>query len=503
MIQLDTLSNVELDILCKKFNISLDSQNKEEIDKFDILKKQLKKREIGKKKLTWDILKSIIFSRKYTEEFSHVSKNSNITKKYKFPKNIVVNFKQNYKKTYNVYYPKEEPFYGGYSAVAFYKLDKLGKEEPSILKKKYKQISSLACKCIDFNNIAISGIYKSFFELLFLLKVNKSKHEGAKHIVKYIGYKDNIPKFNNKKKYEKLSYEQFKYYTKLEILVCHNMFPRSLYKKIKPYIDKKFRIPGHFYIFMERMDMDMITMIREQSKNIGNIKNTKKYLRQLCLSLDCIHSMGYVYNDLKPHNILFSEEVGIKLTDFNCLVDLDNDESGRGCSTFSYRPIELVSNEYYSKINCINDKYKIDSWVIGILSLQLLIKGLNRTKSIFNLLDTKKINNQYESNVTGRKIKPYDKKLFEKETIFYVLEYFEDLEFNYRNQKRLVLNNDYIDAYGIKNASKFKIRKIFHKLLKKKTSSTKKFIDFVKNCLQLHVSDRMDVKDLLNHPFLN
>ena len=95
--------------------------------------------------------------------------------------------------------------------------------------------------------------------------------------------------------------------------------------------------------------MDMITMIREQSKYIGNMKTTKKYIRQLCLSLDCIHSMGYVYNDLKPHNILFSEDIGIKLTDFNCLVDLENDETGRGCSTFSYRPIELVQMNIIKK----------------------------------------------------------------------------------------------------------------------------------------------------------
>ena len=43
MIQLDTLSNVELDLLCKKFNISLESDNIEDIDKFTILKNKLKK----------------------------------------------------------------------------------------------------------------------------------------------------------------------------------------------------------------------------------------------------------------------------------------------------------------------------------------------------------------------------------------------------------------------------------------------------------------------------
>ena len=84
------------------------------------------------------------------------------------------------------------------------------------------------------------------------------------------------------------------------------------------------------------MDMDMITLIRNQSPiTMRNKKLVKEYLRQLCLVLDCIHDMDYVYNDLKPHNILFSEDIGIKLTDFNCLVDLNNPENNRGCSTFS------------------------------------------------------------------------------------------------------------------------------------------------------------------------
>ena len=82
-------------------------------------------------------------------------------------------------------------------------------------------------------------------------------------------------------------------------------------------------------------------------------------------------------------------------------------------------------------------------------------------------------------------IKQYDKKLFEKETIFYILEYFEERDFNYRNRKRVILNDGYIEAYGIKNASKLRLRKIFHKLLKKKSKFIKDFIDFVKQCLQI------------------
>ena len=104
------------------------------------------------KYLTWDSLDEIIFSKKYTREFSHTSKSSNITKKYKFPKNVFMIFSldqySNRQRVYNVYYSKKEPFYGGYAAVAFYKLDILGSAEPSTLKKGYRRTSTLAAKCI-------------------------------------------------------------------------------------------------------------------------------------------------------------------------------------------------------------------------------------------------------------------------------------------------------------------------------------------------------------------
>ena len=114
------------------------------------------------------------------------------------------------------------------------KLNKLGKEDPSILKKKYKEISSFAAKCIDFNNITISGIYKTFFELLFFLKVSNSNHIGKNHIVNYIGFKDNIPRYKKNGNYEKIEYDHFKYYNKLEILLNENLFPKKISMKIKP-----------------------------------------------------------------------------------------------------------------------------------------------------------------------------------------------------------------------------------------------------------------------------
>ena len=42
-------------------------------------------------------IKTIGFSRKYSEEFTHNSKNSNITKIYKFPLKININFKNDLK----------------------------------------------------------------------------------------------------------------------------------------------------------------------------------------------------------------------------------------------------------------------------------------------------------------------------------------------------------------------------------------------------------------------
>ena len=87
-----------------------------------------------------------------------------------------------------------------------------------------------------------------------------------------------------------------------------------------------------------------------------------------------------------------------------------------------------------------------------------------------------------------------------------MLDYYQNKINNYRNRKRIDLNRDYIEAYGIKNPSRFKLNKIFTKLRRNTSNKSEEldiFIDFIKQCLQVEISERMVISDLLKHKFLN
>ena len=45
-------------------------------------------------------------------------------------------------------------------------------------------------------------------------------------------------------------------------------------------------------------------------------KAVKFYMSQVLLAIEYLHNNGYIYRDLKPHNILIDKEGNIKLTDF-------------------------------------------------------------------------------------------------------------------------------------------------------------------------------------------
>jgi len=47
-----------------------------------------------------------------------------------------------------------------------------------------------------------------------------------------------------------------------------------------------------------------------------NEERTRFYAAEIVLALECLHSNGIVYRDLKPENVILDNEGHIKLTDF-------------------------------------------------------------------------------------------------------------------------------------------------------------------------------------------
>lgn len=56
--------------------------------------------------------------------------------------------------------------------------------------------------------------------------------------------------------------------------------------------------------------------LRNRGRQGFSEKETQFFLAELALALGCLHSLGIIYRDLKPENVLIDHDGHIKLTDF-------------------------------------------------------------------------------------------------------------------------------------------------------------------------------------------
>ncbi|KAF5920092.1 hypothetical protein HPG69_009835 [Diceros bicornis minor] len=139
------------------------------------------------------------------------------------------------------------------------------------------------------------------------------------------------------------------------------------------------RKSGSLALICELMDMNIYELIRGRRHPLSE-KKIRRYMYQLCKSLDHIHRNGIFHRDVKPENILIKQDV-LKLGDF-----------GSCRSVYSKQPYtEYISTRWYRAPECLLTDgfytYKMDLWSAGcvfyeITSLQPLFPGANELDQI-------------------------------------------------------------------------------------------------------------------------
>jgi serine/threonine protein kinase len=95
-------------------------------------------------------------------------------------------------------------------------------------------------------------------------------------------------------------------------------------------------------------------------------EKTRFYAAEVILALNYLHSMGIIYRDLKPENVLLDEEGHIKLTDFGLSKKFFPEENitYSMCGTPEYLAPEILKASGHTQA--------ADYWSFGILIYEML-----------------------------------------------------------------------------------------------------------------------------------
>jgi serine/threonine protein kinase len=97
-----------------------------------------------------------------------------------------------------------------------------------------------------------------------------------------------------------------------------------------------------------------------------SVAESRLYVAELALALEYLHSIGFIYRDLKPENVMLDAEGHVKLTDFGLVkqVRARGDTTSTFCGTPEYLAPEMVGERPYTDA--------VDWWALGILTYEML-----------------------------------------------------------------------------------------------------------------------------------
>ena len=151
---------------------------------------------------------------------------------------------------------------------------------------------------------------------------------------------------------------------------------------------------NHFFEFLEDQNnwylvteyLSKGTILQEINIKGKLSENLSRHIFcQLISALDYLHNdLKIVHRDLKAENILFDENLNIKLIDFglsNLILENNNNLLKTPCGSPAYAPPEMIKGQLYSQ--------STDIWSIGIILYSLLTGKLPFNENNLNKLATK------------------------------------------------------------------------------------------------------------------
>ncbi|EGF79289.1 hypothetical protein BATDEDRAFT_12290 [Batrachochytrium dendrobatidis JAM81] len=251
---------------------------------------------------------------------------------------------------------------------------------------------------------------------------------------------------------------------------------------------RHFEHKNHLCLVFESLSMNLRDVLKKFGKDVGiNIKAVRIYAQQLFLSLSLLKKCNILHSDIKPDNILVTEnKSALKLCDLGSASDISENEITPYLVSRFYRAPEIMLGLTYD--------YALDIWSIGCTLYEM---------STGKILFPGRSNNHMLRLIMDLKGKFPHKMLRRGQ---FTCEHFDD-SLNFLQQETdKISGKDVVKTVTlIKPVKELKQRLLVgvNKLPEDEQWLMNQFVDLLDRMLHLSPERRLTVKEALTHPFIS
>ncbi|KAF8507622.1 kinase-like domain-containing protein [Gautieria morchelliformis] len=253
-------------------------------------------------------------------------------------------------------------------------------------------------------------------------------------------------------------------------------------------LERTFEHRGHLCLVFESLSMNLRDVIKRFGKDVGlNIRAVRAYTSQLLLALSLLRKCNIMHADIKPDNILVSEnKTVLKVCDLGSASDISENEITPYLVSRFYRAPEIILGLPYDA--------SLDVWSIGCTLYELytgkiLFPGRSNNHMLRLMMELK-----------GR----FNSKMIKKAKFGDV--YFDNMGGFQSVEKDKVTGGDVTRTMHISKPSRDLRARLMPtasaKLKDDEAKMVHSFIDLLDKCLVLDPARRLTPKDALMHPFV-